>query len=359
MIKPVPKSTGVKNRTDKPNRQPTTRSPRKTKAKVSAIDKRQTLILLAFEVLGLGVVTVTAIIFILGYSANLLSGTNLFVNLLPFAFSLLVFMLIVGMGLFGWLKIRSFFNHTIPWLIPALAIGLALLAGWYTFQDPFAQVFGHFRTLVGGKQEAGRVTLTHQVYAAYRRYDPKQLQTLVDRAQPYQAVIIEAADRFDIDVNLLLGIAATESSFLPRDSLDGGHGLFQITRVPNTIIATTAKQFEIENLSLNNPRHNAYLAAATFDYYLEEMHGDLFLGLLAYNIGPKNGGLRFIMDKYGVTDFITIQPYLQQLPRDYPIRVLAYSLAFRLKQRLGKILAYEQGKNARLIQRIGIPGLPK
>src|ERR1051325_4239023 len=57
-------------------------------------------------------------------------------------------------------------------------------------------------------------------------------------------------------------------------------------------------------------RHNAFLAAATLRRYLDEMHGDLFLGLLAYNIGPRNGGLRAIMEQYGARDFATIQPYL-------------------------------------------------
>ena len=60
-------------------------------------------------------------------------------------------------------------------------------------QDQFAQARGHFRTLVGGKQEAGRVTLAHQVYAAYRRYDSVQLRRLVQRAQEYNPVIKEAA----------------------------------------------------------------------------------------------------------------------------------------------------------------------
>ena len=91
--------------------------------------------------------------------------------------------------------------------------------------------------------------------------------------------------------------------------------------------------------------------------YLEEMKGDLFLGLLAYNIGPRNGGLRFIMQQYGASDFITMQPYLQRLPRDYPIRVLSYALAFRLWQQDGKLLAYQEGNNASHIQQVGIPGL--
>jgi hypothetical protein len=87
------------------------------------------------------------------------------------------------------------------------------------------------------------------------------------------------------------------------------------------------------------------------------MNGDLFLGLLAYNIGPRNGGLRFIMQQYGATDFVTMQPYLQTLPRDYPIRVLSYALAFKLYQKDGKLLAYEEGDNAMRIQQMGIPGL--
>jgi hypothetical protein len=87
------------------------------------------------------------------------------------------------------------------------------------------------------------------------------------------------------------------------------------------------------------------------------MHGDLFLGLLAYNIGPKNGGLRAIMEQYGARDFVTIQPYLHTLPRDYPVRVLASALAYRLWRREGQLLRYEEGDNARRIQRVGIPGL--
>jgi hypothetical protein len=87
------------------------------------------------------------------------------------------------------------------------------------------------------------------------------------------------------------------------------------------------------------------------------MHGDPFLGLLAYNIGPRNGGLVSIMQQYGARDFVTIQPYLQHLPRDYPIRVLSAALAYRLAKAEGRLPRYEEGSNARRIQRVGIPGL--
>jgi hypothetical protein len=91
-------------------------------------------------------------------------------------------------------------------------------------QGQFYWAFGHFRTLVGGRAEAGRVTLTHQVFAAYRRLDPAQLHTLIARAQPYTRDIDQAAAAFGLDPDLLHGVAATESSFLPRPSSDGGPG---------------------------------------------------------------------------------------------------------------------------------------
>jgi hypothetical protein len=99
------------------------------------------------------------------------------------------------------------------------------------------------------------------------------------------------------------------------------------------------------------------LAAATLRYYLGEMRGDLFLALLAYNIGSHNGGLLSIMGSYGARDFSSIQPYLQNLPRDYPIRVLTAALAWRVWRMEGRLPRYEEGENALHIQHIGIPGL--
>jgi len=365
-VKPKPKASPEINPTNakpeaSPERKP--RTPRKPQGPKKAITKppvvnfKHRLIWISLEVLGLAVTLVSAIMVLLGYSANRFSGTSFFSSLLPFAIGVLGLIVAMAGLLIGWWKLRKWSQYRASLLPPILSICLAMLIGWFSMQDQFTQARGHFRTLVGGKREAGRVTLAHQVYAAYRRYDSAQLQRMLNRAQAYNPVITEAAKEFDIDPDLLQGIAATESSFLPRDSADGGRGLFQITQVPKAVVEQAGKHLSEHQLSLNNPRHNAFLAAATFKYYLAQMNDDLFLGLLAYNIGPANGGLRFIMQQYGATDFVTIQPYLQLLPRDYPIRVLSYSLAFRLWQKEGKLLAYEEGKNALRIQRIGIPGL--
>ncbi|MDP3334858.1 MAG: transglycosylase SLT domain-containing protein [Methylococcaceae bacterium] len=330
--------------------------PRKKRPTLPANSLQRRMTYLALELLGLAIIGLSVVMIILGYSASWFSGTRFFSSLLPFAAGILLLILAAAGLLTGWYQIRKHLHSKLPAASPALAIALALLIGWFVTQNSFSQAFGHFRTLVGGKQEAGRVTLAHQVYAAYRRYNQAQLQQLLNRSQQYDAAIKEAAKVFEIDANLLQGIAATESSFLPRDSADGGHGLFQITQVPKAITAQAEKQLGVK-ASLIDPKHNAYIAAATFKYYLAQMHGDLFLGLLAYNIGPANGGLKSIMQQYGATDFVTIQPYLQQRPRDYPIRVLSHALAFRLWQKEGKLLPYEEGKNAIRIQAIGIPGL--
>ncbi len=128
-------------------------------------------------------------------------------------------------------------------------------------------------------------------------------------------------------------------------------------RMDSPVFSSVQPALAVDKLSLLDPRHNAFVAAATLKHYLAEMHDDLFLGLLAYNIGPRNGGLKFIMEQYGATDFVTMQPYFQELPRDYPIRVLSYALAFRLWRQDGKLPAYQEGANAVHIQQVGIPGL--
>lgn len=298
-----------------------------------------------------------AIIVLLGHFANRFSGTDLVGNLLPFAGGILGLIILATALLIGWSKLRKWMLCRSPLFPSAIIVGLALLVGCFVPPAHFSRAFGYYRTLVGGKHEAGRVTLAHQVYAAYRRLDNVQLERMIGRAEQYAKPIEEAAAAYSVDLDLLKGLAATESSYLPRKSADGGYGLFQITQVPDRVTEAVNRLFPADSRVLTDPRYNAFLGAATFRHYLAEMNNDLFLGLLAYNIGPANGGLRFIMQQYGATDFITIQPYLLQLPRDYPIRVLSYSLAFRIHRQEGRLLAYEDGRNALHIQGMGIPGL--
>jgi hypothetical protein len=328
----------------------------RSRARKKPAPTRRTVLLALAETACLAVTAVTIIMVLLGLAAERFSGTRFLASLLPFALGVLGLVVVASLSLFAWLRLRRWLLGRSPWLPASLALACLIGVGVLVVQGQFYWAFGHFRTLVGGRAEAGRVTLTHQVFAAYRRLDPAQLQTLITRAQVYTRDIDQAAAAFGLDPDLLHGVAATESSFLPRTSSDGGQGLFQITRVPDEVTLLAGRQLGAAP-RVDNHRDNAFLAAATLRHYLQQMQNDLFLGLLAYNIGPKNGGLRFIMRQYGAMDFVTIQPYLQQLPRDYPIRVLSHALAFRLLRREGRLLSDEEGLNAVRIQQLGVPGL--
>lgn len=330
---------------------------RKRRRKKPPVSTRKLVVWTSLEVFGLVATTATGIVVLLGHAAARFSGTGFFSHLLPFTLGVLGLILTGVLLLLGWLWLRRWLRQKKIFLPAIVALTLAMIVGIMTLRGDFFFAFNQFRILVGGREEAGRVTLAHQVFAAYRRLDTAQLQQLIDRSKPFSPEIDDAARAFELDPDLLHGIAATESSFLPRDSKDGGKGLFQITQIPEAAMQAAAGRLGVARPLVENHRHNGYLAAATLAHYLAQMRSDLFLGLLAYNIGPKNGGLRFIMQQYGATDFVTIQPYLQQLPRDYPIRVLGNALAFRLHRTLGTLPAYEEGLNAVRIQQIGIPGL--
>jgi hypothetical protein len=341
-------------------RPPKKRSPAKRSGKRVAKRRkppsRWPWLFLGIEVLALlstGLVMVTAVV---GQLATTFSGSDPWRNLLPFAVSVLGLVLVVAVAAVLWLHLRRRLQAMIRWLPAALAFVAAAGAAWFATEPRFHSQLQGLRLFMGGAAEAERNTIAHQVYAAYRRADTGQLLQILERSRVYEPAIQEAAAAFGVDAEVMIGIAATESSFYPRDSRDGGRGLFQITAPPRIAEELSRQRLRVERLDPLNQRHNAFVAAATFRHYLAEMRGDLFLALLAYNIGPKNGGLRSIMQQYGARDFVTIQPYLQNLPRDYPIRVLSAALACRLWRRSGTLPRYEEGDNARHIQQIGIPG---
>ena len=312
---------------------------------------------LALEVMALASVALVAVIAALGRATARFAGIDLWSSLVPFAGVVLILAVLVFLAFRLWLHMRQPAALLAPCLPALMAATVALGIGWLALGEGFREDLGQLRSLVGGVQQAERTTLSHQVYATYRRTDLAQMQKLLNRAKPYEAIIQEAAGLYEVDPEVMMGLGATESSFLPRDSKDGGRGLFQITAPPKTALDQVITLLQGESPDWRNPRHNALIAAATWRHYLREMQGDLFLSLLAYNIGPKNGGLLSIMHQYGAKDFATIQPYLQDLPRDYPIRVLTAALAYRLYQADGRLPRYEKKGNAKRIQALGIPGL--
>jgi soluble lytic murein transglycosylase-like protein len=311
----------------------------------------------AVELAALAATSLVLAVAALGRGAELFAGVGLWANLVPFAGVAVLFGLALAVALRGWVALRAWLAPRVLQAPALLALALAVMALAWAQRPAFQRDVLRLRATVGGTAEAERMAIAHQVFAAYRRADRKALGRMLARARPYEPVVHEAATAFGIDPEVLMGVGAAESSFRPRDSADGGRGLFQITAPPTDAVAAVRSRLGVAAPNPDDPRHNAWLAAATLARYLADMRGDLFLGLLAYNIGPQNGGLRSIMAQYGARDFVTIQPYLQMLPRDYPVRVLSAALAYRLSRAETELPAYEVGDNAIRIQRIGVPGL--
>ena len=293
----------------------------------------------------------------LGTTAQAMLGVGVGWRLVVLTAVVLALGLVVALMLRAWWRVRPDLAARHPTVPAVLSSVLAVLAVVVAARPNYARGLGALRSLVGGAEEAEVQTVAHQVYAAYRRADLAGLHQILERGRVYEATVHEAAAAFDVDPEVMMGIASAESSFYPRDSHDGGRGLFQITAPPDRAVGAARRRLGTERLDPLNQRHNAYLAAATLHEYLHEMRGDPYLALLAYNIGPRNGGLRMIMERYGARDFVTVQPYLQNLPRDYPIRVLSAALAYRLWRTEGRLPRYEDGDNAARIQQVGIPGL--
>lgn len=312
---------------------------------------------LAIELAALLCAALVVMIFVLGQLANRFSGDSVVANLLPFAGAILALSIFMGLMLWVWVQCRRWLARRMT-LLPAItAVSLAAVAVWAANRPGFYEEVSNLQTMIGGKAETERVTIAHQVYASYRRADLADVEVILERARVYEPTIREAAAAFRVDPEVLIGVGATESSFAPRPSKDGGSGLFQITKVPAAVEKQVRKHLGVKKLDPWNQRHNAFLGAATLRSYLDQMGDDLFLGLLAYNIGPQNGGLKAIMTQYGAKDFVTIQPYLKHLPRDYPIRVLSAALAYRVWHTQGSLPRYEEGSNAKRIQQLGVPGL--
>jgi len=310
------------------------------------------------EAVALVAAALIAAIALLGELARAVAGRGIWLHVVPFTGAVLGLGIAAALLLRAWLIARARLAGYASRGPVILALVVAALALLVSRRPAFRREMYELQALVGGTAEAERTSVAHQVWAAYRRTDTAQMLRVLERARVYEPTVREAAAAFGVDPEVLMGVGAAESAFYPRDSSDGGRGLFQITAPPAEAVAEARRRLHVRELDALNQRHNAFLAAATLRLYLDEMSGDLFLALLAYNIGPRNGGLRAAMQQYGARDFVTVQPYLQNLPRDYPIRVLAAALAYRLWRTDGRLPRYEEGDNAARIQQVGVPGLP-
>src|SRR5437762_7097403 len=216
----------------------------------------------AVEVVAVLTVALIAVISAVGRLADALTGAAGWGHLVPFAAGVLA----VGLGaaalLRGWLGARAWLARRVPGGGPFAAIAIAAGGVWLASGPGFRGDLASLRTLLGGRAETQRMTIAHQVYAAYRRADLGGLVRVLERARVYEPTVMEAAAAYGVDLEVLMGVAAAESAFYPRDSADGGRGLFQITAPPTDAVADVRRRLGTEQLDPPHQRPHAFLAAA-------------------------------------------------------------------------------------------------
>ena len=203
---------------------------------------------IAVEVIALGSAALAGTVAALGRLADVLSGAAGWLHLVGFATAILGLGVLTAACLTGWLALRLRLARWTAAAPATVAIVVAGIAAWLASGPGFQADVASLRTLVGGRFETQRETIAHQVYAAYRRSDLTALQRLLERARVYEPTILEAAAAYDVDPEVLMGVAAAESAFYPRDSADGGRGLFQITAPPTDAVADVKRRLRIDQL---------------------------------------------------------------------------------------------------------------
>jgi transglycosylase-like protein with SLT domain len=121
---------------------------------------------------------------------------------------------------------------------------------------------------------------------------------------PFERVIRAAAERYDMDADLIHCVIAVESNFNPKAvSPKKASGLMQL-------LPQTAARYGVKNIF--DPEEN--VNAGT--HYLKELlakYRDLTLALAAYNAGPER------VDQYGrrVPPYLETMKYVQRIAKSY------------------------------------------
>jgi soluble lytic murein transglycosylase-like protein len=118
----------------------------------------------------------------------------------------------------------------------------------------------------------------------------------------YNAVIIEAAKKFDVDAALVSAVIKAESDYDPRTlSNKGAQGLMQL-------MPATAQRFGVSDAF--DPVANIYAGTRYLRWLLETFHGNADFAVAAYNAGEGN-----VWKYNGVPPFRETVNYINRIAR--------------------------------------------
>ena len=120
------------------------------------------------------------------------------------------------------------------------------------------------------------------------------------REDAFSHIIIEAANRYNVDPAIIKAIIMAESSYNPKAvSYRGAGGLMQL-------MPRTAKALGVKDIF--NPEQNITAGVKYFKQLLEQFNGDTSLALAAYNAGSRK------VRKYkGVPPFKATKKYIKNV----------------------------------------------
>ncbi len=116
----------------------------------------------------------------------------------------------------------------------------------------------------------------------------------------YHPIILQAANRYQVDPAIVKAIIMAESSYNPKAvSKKGAKGLMQL-------MPKTAKEMGVEDIF--NPEHNIDGGVRYYKKLLKQFKGDIKLALAAYNAGMKT-----VREHNGVPPFRSTRRYIKKV----------------------------------------------
>jgi len=142
-------------------------------------------------------------------------------------------------------------------------------------------------------------------FKLFYREKPVHFQpTLAPQLEKYDLLIFRAAEKYNMDYNLIKAVIKAESNFNPQAvSRAGARGLMQL--MPKTAYALQVKDsFQ--------PEENIEGGVRYLRYLLNLFQGDLYLSLAAYNAGENA-----VINHSGVPPYRETRTYVQRVLRFY------------------------------------------
>src|SRR6184192_3730682 len=169
------------------------------------------------EAVALVAAALIAAIALLGELARAVAGRGIWLHVVPFTGAVLGLGIAAALLLRAWLVLRARLAAYAAGAPAVLAVAVAGVALAVSRRPAFRREMRDLQALIGGSAEAERTSIAHQVWAAYRRTDTAHMLRILERARVYEATVHEAAAAFGVDPEVLMGAAAAESAFYPRD----------------------------------------------------------------------------------------------------------------------------------------------